>query len=195
MYLNFDNKNLDIQQTRTRNMKARATIRRSRSTQYDSRCDYESSLSGYSPDRLSFSPNRKRAHHTNISKANASWDLLVESKGSYDNGGSIHLKENGLRRSLNTTEKNTPSPEQQRQRPKKYLPLKEDPELNSLLRTLQTDAFVGEIDPVYHSRYVECSNHNEIMTTRTDEDDNRSPKARLVASYKSDGHLFHFKHT
>jgi hypothetical protein len=43
--------------------------------------------------------------------------------------------------------------------------LKDDPEVTNLLQMLQTTNFVGEIDPIYHSRYVDGPTEEEPKLT------------------------------
>mmetsp|Transcript_1057 Transcript_1057/g.1658 ORF Transcript_1057/g.1658 Transcript_1057/m.1658 type:complete len:194 (-) Transcript_1057:205-786(-) len=139
---------------------------------------------------------RKRAV---VSNANASWDLEKLDKPSRAFPSSS-LKTDCLRLSLHSDISRTktstrhpassPSLSSDSKPPKKKnrSSLKDDPEVSSLLRMLQTDSFVGEIDPVYHSRYIEDPEEDqlflELMFHQT------SSSSRLMrTSYNSDGHL------
>jgi hypothetical protein len=165
-----------------------------------SRYDYEKSLAGYSPDKLCFSPNSRKEQRVSISNANASWDLLVEPKGSSVSSHSSRIQGKDVR-SLRSLQMNkTPTGKQEgtspstsqtpTSKPVKRSSFTEDPEVNFLLKMLQTDSFVGEIDPVYHSRYVaSCEDPQHGTQNLNNNKRRRSTSGRLVASYKSDGHL------
>lgn len=68
--------------------------------------------------------------------------------------------------------------------------LKDDPEVNSLLKMLQTTTFVGEIDPVHHARYmIEPEEETPGQDPLFDLTELEKTSISIMASYNSDEHL------
>ncbi|KAL3902937.1 MAG: hypothetical protein SGILL_010638 [Bacillariaceae sp.] len=142
--------------------------------------------------------NTQRKTISRTSSANAKWDNNKQKK--------IRLTNDTLRDSLHSHKDNLnkKSSHEQPKRVKKSSDdilkrkpsfLKDDPEVSSLLQLLQTTNFVGEIDPVHHSRYIAEPEEDEpkvlfdLTEMQQRSSSGSSTKMPTMTSYNSDEHL------
>jgi hypothetical protein len=149
------------------------------------------------PDRpggLSPSLTTKKSNSSSSSKANATWyhgqtqprtknvllkqDLLGLSLHSATEA-LIHHEDKRVKTASSKSRQHKPSF------------LKDDPEVINLLKLLQTTNFVGEIDPIHHSRYITMPEEEEPKISKFSFDfkEMQHCSTSIMASYNSDDHL------
>ncbi|KAG7372564.1 hypothetical protein IV203_018707 [Nitzschia inconspicua] len=128
------------------------------------------------------------------SNANATWD--VEKPKSQMK--TLRLRNDLLGVSFHTAKDNLASQEYKRSKStgnnlnRKQSFLKDDPDVGSLLKMLQTTNFVGEIDPVHHARYIAEPEEEKESIEETglfDLSEMEKSSISMLTTYNSDDQL------
>jgi hypothetical protein len=125
---------------------------------------YPSQLRGLSPHITT----RKTA--SSSSKVNATWrqgQTKIRPNDKLLKKDLLGLSLHSAKDALSHHENNQVKPASSRSLPPKRSSFKDDPEVTNLLKLLQTTDFVGEIDPIHHSRYIAEPREEESKLTKT----------------------------